>query len=103
MTEGSELFQTRSRKETNSRAMNGSTSELTLISANVTSWKKNFNETVGLNLDIMALQKTKVTMSAKPAANRAAGSEQLSVVWTAASKLRKIEWTWETLLLGSEK
>ena len=36
---------------------------------------------VRLNPDIMALQETKVTKSAKPAANRAAGSATLRVVW----------------------
>ena len=34
-----------------------------------------------LNLDIMALQETKVTKLAKPAANRSADSAKLSVVW----------------------
>ena len=54
----SEPFQMQSRKERNkfNRAMNGNTSELTLISANVTSWKKIFNEIVRLNPNIMALQ-----------------------------------------------
>ena len=47
----------------------------------MTSWKKNFNEIARLNPDIMALQETKVTKAARPAANRAAGSEKLSVVW----------------------
>ena len=47
----------------------------------MTSWKKNFNEIARLNPDIMALQETKVTKAAKPAANRAAGSEKLSVIW----------------------
>ena len=55
--------------------------ELTLISANVTSWNKNFAEIVRMKPDIMALQETKVTKTAKPAANRAAGNAQLSVVW----------------------
>ena len=47
----------------------------------MTSWKKNFNEIARLNPDIMALQETKVTKAAKPAANRAAGSENYSVIW----------------------
>ena len=55
--------------------------ELTLISANVTFWNKNFSEIVRMKPDIMALQETNVTKTAKSAANRAAGSEQLSVVW----------------------
>ena len=76
-------FSRRSRKESNKfkKAENGNTNELTLISANVTLWKKNFNEIARLNPDIMALQETKVTKAARPAANRAAGSEKLSVVW----------------------
>ena len=69
------------KENTLKRAMNGNTKELTLIPANVTSWKKTFNEIVRMNPDIMALQETKVTKSAKPAANRAAGSAKLSVVW----------------------
>ena len=78
-----EFFPRRSRKERNrkKRAENGNTNELTLISANVTSSKKNFNEIARLNPDIMALQETKVTKAAKPAANRAAGSENYSVIW----------------------
>ena len=77
------FFPRRSRKERNKfkKAENGNTNELTLISANVTSWKKNFNEIARLNPEIMALQETKVTKAAKPAANRAAGSEKLSVIW----------------------
>ena len=67
------------RKET--KAEKGNMNELTLISANVTSWKKKFNEIARLNPDTMALQETKVTKAAKPAANRAAGSEKLSVIW----------------------
>ena len=47
----------------------------------MTSWKKNLTEIARLNPDIMALQETKVTKAAKPAANRAAGSEKLSVIW----------------------
>ena len=71
------FFPRKSRKERNrcKKAENGNTNEFTLISANVTSWKKNFNEIARLNPDIMALQETKVTKAAKPAANRAAGSE----------------------------
>ena len=43
--------------------------------------EKNINEIVRLNPDIMALQETKVTKSAELAANRAAGSAKLSVLW----------------------
>ena len=72
-----------SRRERNKhkRAVNGNTVELTLISANVTSWNKNFAEIVRMKPDIIALLETKVTKTAKPAANRAAGSARLSVVW----------------------
>ena len=63
------------------KAKNGNTVELTLISANVTSWNKNFAEIVRMKPDIMALQETKVTKTAKLAASRAAPSAQLSVVW----------------------
>ena len=67
------IFPRRSRKERNKskRAENGNTNEITLISANATSWKKNFNEIARLNPDITALQELKVTEAAKPAANRA--------------------------------
>ena len=77
------IFPKKSRKERNKskKAENGNTNQITLISANVTSWKKNFNEIARLNPDIMALQETKVTKAAKPAANRAAGSENYSVIW----------------------
>ena len=77
------IFPRKSRKERNKskKAENGNTNQITLISANVTSWKKNFNEIARLNPDIMALQETKVTKAAKPAANRAAGSENYSVIW----------------------
>ena len=69
---------------------NRNTNELTLMSANVTSWKKNFNEIARLNPDIMALQETKVTKAAKPAANRAAGTGKLSVIWgTPCDQLKK--------------
>ena len=79
----SKFFPRKSRKERNKckKAGNGNTNELALISADVTSWKKNFDEIVRLNPDIVAPQETKVTKAAKPAANRAAGSEKLSVVW----------------------
>ena len=71
-----------SRRERNKhkRAVNGNTVELTLISANV-SWNKNFAEIARMKPDIMALPETMVTKTAKPAANRAAGSARLSVVW----------------------
>ena len=76
----------------NKKADNENTNELTLVSANVTSWKKNFNEIARLNPDIMALQETKVTKAAKPAANRAAGSEKLCVIWgTPCDQLKKKE------------
>ena len=77
------FFPRKSRKERNKfkKAENGNTNELILISAIVTSWKKNLTEIARLNPDIMALQEAKVTKAAKPAANRAAGSEKLSVIW----------------------
>ena len=77
------IFPRKSRKERNKskKAGNGNTNQITLISANVTSWKKNFNEIARLNPDIMAFQETKVTKAAKPAANIAAGSENYSVIW----------------------
>ena len=51
--------------------------------------EENFNEIARLNPEIMALQETKVTKAAKPAANRAAGSEKLSVIWSKPCDLLK--------------
>ena len=102
------FFPRKSRKERNKfkKAENGNTNELTRISANVTSWKKNFNEVARLSPDTMALQETKVTKAAKPASNRAAGSEKLSVIWGTPSdqlkKKRKGKFVAETPWMGRQ-